>query len=46
VMGRGRIVAAGHAQDIFDDDRLDAAFGIRFERLKNGHYSLLRPAGL
>jgi iron complex transport system ATP-binding protein len=28
------------------DDRLDAAFGIRFERLKNGHYSLLRPAGL
>jgi iron complex transport system ATP-binding protein len=46
VMDRGRIVAAGHAQDIFDDARLDAAFGVRFERLKMGHYSLLRPACL
>jgi iron complex transport system ATP-binding protein len=46
VMDRGRIVAAGHAHDIFDDDRLDAAFGVRFERLRMGHYSLLRPACL
>jgi iron complex transport system ATP-binding protein len=46
VMDRGRIVAAGHAHDIFDDARLDAAFGVRFERLKMGHYSLLRPACL
>src|SRR5262249_38271293 len=34
VMDRGRIIASGHAQDVFDDDRLDAAFGVRFERLK------------
>jgi iron complex transport system ATP-binding protein len=46
VMDRGRIVAAGHAQDIFDDGCLDAAFGVRFERLKAGHHSLLRPASL
>jgi ABC-type cobalamin/Fe3+-siderophores transport system ATPase subunit len=46
VMDRGRIVATGHAQDIFDDVRLDAAFGVRFERLKMGHYFLLRPACL
>jgi ABC-type cobalamin/Fe3+-siderophores transport system ATPase subunit len=46
VMDRGRIVAAGHAQDIFDDRCLDAAFGVRFERLKAGHHSLLRPACL
>ena len=46
VMDRGCIAAAGHARDIFDDDRLDAAFGIRFERLKMGHHFLLRPACL
>jgi ABC-type cobalamin/Fe3+-siderophores transport system ATPase subunit len=46
VMDRGRIVAAGHAHDIFDDAALDAAFGVRFERLRMGHYSLLRPACL
>jgi iron complex transport system ATP-binding protein len=46
VMDRGGIVATGHAQDIFDDVRLDAAFGVRFERLRMGHYSLLRPACL
>jgi ABC-type cobalamin/Fe3+-siderophores transport system ATPase subunit len=46
VINRGRIVAAGHAQDIFDDDRLDAAFGVRFERLKTERYSLLRPTCL
>jgi len=31
-MDRGCIVAAGHAQEIFEDVRLDAAFGVRFER--------------
>jgi iron complex transport system ATP-binding protein len=46
VMDRGCIVAAGHAQDIFDDVCLDAAFGAKFERLKAGRYSLLRPACL
>jgi iron complex transport system ATP-binding protein len=46
VMDRGRIIASGHAQDIFDDDRLDAAFGVRFERLKSGRHSLLRPSCL
>jgi iron complex transport system ATP-binding protein len=33
VMDAGRIVAHGRARDIFDDERLDAAFGVRFERL-------------
>jgi ABC-type cobalamin/Fe3+-siderophores transport system ATPase subunit len=46
VMDRGCIVATGHARDIFDDVRLDAAFGIKFERLKTGCHSLLRPACL
>jgi iron complex transport system ATP-binding protein len=46
VMDRGSIAATGHAQDIFDDDRLDAAFGVRFERLKAGRHSLLRPSCL
>jgi iron complex transport system ATP-binding protein len=46
VMNRGCIVAAGYAHQIFDDPRLDAAFGVRFERLKIGHHSLLRPSRL
>jgi ABC-type cobalamin/Fe3+-siderophores transport system ATPase subunit len=46
VMDRGRIVATGSAHEIFDDARLDAAFGVKFERLKIGHHSLLRPACL
>ena len=46
VMDRGSIAATGHAQDIFDDARLDAAFGVRFERLRTGHHSLLRPTCL
>jgi ABC-type hemin transport system ATPase subunit len=32
VMDAGRIVAQGRAWDIFDDKRLDAAFGVEFER--------------
>jgi hypothetical protein len=39
-MDRGCIVAVGHAQEIFEDVRLDAAFGVRFERLKVGRHAL------
>jgi ABC-type cobalamin transport system ATPase subunit len=45
-MDLGCIVAAGHAQEIFEDVRLDAAFGVRFERLKVGRQALLRLACL
>ena len=43
VMDAGRIVAQGRAQDIFDDERLDAAFGVKFERLTTARDRLLRP---
>jgi ABC-type cobalamin transport system ATPase subunit len=43
-MDRGGILAAGHAQEIFEDVRLDAACGARFERLKVGRHALLRRA--
>lgn len=43
LMDRGRIVAHGPARDIFDDPRLDHAFGVRFERLKAARHYLLRP---
>jgi iron complex transport system ATP-binding protein len=43
VMDGGRIVAYGRAQDVFDDSRLDSAFGVRFERLKTPYGGLLRP---
>ena len=43
VMDAGRIVAHGRAQDIFDDERLDAAFGVSFERLVTTRDRLLRP---
>jgi hypothetical protein len=42
-MDRGCILAAGHAQEIFEDVRLDAC-GVRFERLKVGRHALLRHA--
>jgi len=42
VMDAGRIVAHGRAQDIFDDERLDAAFGVKFERLTTARDRLLR----
>jgi hypothetical protein len=45
-MDRCCIVAAGHAQEIFEDVRLDAACGVRFERLKVGCHTLLRRAYL
>jgi len=43
VMDAGRIVAHGHARDIFDDQRLDAASGVKFERLTTARDRLLRP---
>jgi ABC-type cobalamin/Fe3+-siderophores transport system ATPase subunit len=43
VMDAGRIVAQGRARDIFDDQRLDAAFGVEFERLTTARDRLLRP---
>ena len=43
VMDAGRIVAQGRARDIFDDERLDAAFGVEFERLTTARDRLLRP---
>jgi hypothetical protein len=45
-MDLGCIVAAGHAQEIFEDVRFDAAFGVRFQRLKVGRQALLRLAYL
>jgi len=41
-MDRGYILAAGHAQEIFED--LDAACGVIFERLKVGRHAPLRRA--
>jgi iron complex transport system ATP-binding protein len=42
VMDRGLIVADGPAPALFDDPRLDAAFGVRFERLKTTQGDVLR----
>lgn len=42
VMDRGRIVAHGRAPDVFDDPRLDEAFGVSFERLQTSFGRLLR----
>ena len=41
VVDRGRIVADGPSGELFDDPRLDAAFGVRFERLRSAHGPLL-----
>src|SRR5262249_3299666 len=38
----GRVVAHGPAHDIVDDSRLDAAFEVRFERIKTSDGLLLR----
>src|SRR5262245_1407383 len=43
VMDRGRVVADGRALQIFQDTRLDAAFGVSFERLNTPHHCLLLP---
>jgi len=42
MLNRGRIVTDGPARDLFDDPRLDAAFGVEFERFKTPDGSLLR----
>ena len=42
VLDRGRIVADGLARNLIEDERLDAAFGVTFERLKTPHGLLLR----
>lgn len=44
VMERGSIAAHGPAREIFDNSRLDRAFGVRFERLTAARHRLLRPA--
>ena len=43
VLDRGRIVADGLARDLFDHERLDATFGVKFERLTTARDRLLRP---
>src|SRR5262249_8643729 len=42
VLDHGRIVADGPARDLVEDARLDAAFGVKFERLRTAHGPLLR----
>ncbi len=42
VIVAGRIVADGPARALIDDPRLDAAFGVRFERLATPHGVVLR----
>jgi len=42
VIDRGRVVADAPAQSLLEDPRLDAAFGVRFERLKTDDGWLLR----
>lgn len=42
VLVRGRIVADGLARALIEDERLDAAFGVTFERLKTPHGLMLR----
>jgi ABC-type cobalamin/Fe3+-siderophores transport system ATPase subunit len=39
---RGRIVAHAAARDLIDDPRLDAVFGVRFERLRTPQGALLQ----
>jgi ABC-type cobalamin/Fe3+-siderophores transport system ATPase subunit len=42
VLDHGRIVADAPARDLIEDTRLDAAFGVKFERLRTAHGPLLR----
>jgi iron complex transport system ATP-binding protein len=42
LLDRGRIVADGPAAALVDDPRLDATFGVRFERLRTADGVLLR----
>ncbi|MFD2180654.1 ABC transporter ATP-binding protein [Rhodoplanes azumiensis] len=45
LVDRGRIVADATADALFEDPRLDAAFGVRFVRLATEHGRLLQAAG-
>jgi iron complex transport system ATP-binding protein len=42
LLDRGRLVADGPADDLFDDARLDGAFGVAFVRLDTPHGRLLQ----
>jgi iron complex transport system ATP-binding protein len=42
VLAHGAIVADAPARDLIEDPRLDAAFGVHFERLHTAHGPLLR----
>jgi len=44
VIDRGRIVADGPAKSLIDDRRIDAAFGVDFDRLKTSDGWLLRAS--
>ena len=44
VVDRGRVVADGPARSLIDDRRIDAAFAVRFDRLKTPDGWLLRAA--
>ncbi len=44
VIDRGRVVADGPAKSLIDDRRIDAAFAVRFDRLKTPDGWLLRAA--
>lgn len=46
VIDRGEVVADGPARDLLGDPRLDAAFGVRFDRLKTEDGWLLRARRL
>ena len=44
VIDRGRVVADGPAKSLIDDPRIDAAFSVRFDRLKTPDGWLLRAS--
>jgi ABC-type cobalamin/Fe3+-siderophores transport system ATPase subunit len=44
VLDRGRVVADGSSASLIDDPRLDATFGVRFERLKTADGRVLRAS--
>src|SRR5262249_11260024 len=46
VLDRGRVIADEPARTLFDDARLDAAFGVKFERLTTSDGVLLHARSL
>ena len=47
VLDKGRVVADGAAADLLHDKRLDAAFGVRFERISTAAgWTLVADQGL